>query len=70
MQKNFNTHAVPKLTSGGLVVLTHIAELKSKGLSDESTKCLTASNGSKILSPELCYSGSKARLEFNGSFLK
>ena len=41
---------------------------KSKGLSDERVNYNTASN--HIITPELSYYGTKARVEFNGSCLK
>ena len=69
IKKYFKTYTAHKFSTRYLVVFTDIEEWKSKGLNDESIKCLTASNDDKILSPELSYSGSKASLEINGSFL-
>ena len=63
-------HDVPRITSEGFLAYTHISEWKSKGFSDESTKCLTSSSGDKILSPRPNYVGTKARVKFKGSFLK
>ena len=54
----------------GFASFTHISKWKSKGFSDESIKCTTASNGDKILSPEPNYVGNKTRVEFDGSCLK
>ena len=41
---------------------------KSKGLSDETLNCNTASN--YTITPELRFYGTKTRVEFNGSCLK
>ena len=46
----------------------YIFFLKSKGLSDESINCITASNYS--ITPSLDYLGTKIRVELNGSCLK
>ena len=47
---------------------SNILSWKSKGLSDESIKPLTASN--KMLNPSLDYLGTKARLKFSGDCFK
>ena len=47
---------------------SNILSLKSKTLSNESIKSPTTS--SKILNPSLDYVGTKARVEFNGDWLK
>ena len=46
----------------------HIAEQKSKGLSDESIKSITTSDNS--LAPLISYYGSKIKLKFNGTILR
>ena len=46
----------------------HIAEWKSKGLSDESIKPITTSDNSLALL--ISYYGYKIRLKFNGSILR
>ena len=46
----------------------HIAEWKSKGLSDESIKPITTSDNS--LARLISYYGYKIRLKFNGSILR
>ena len=63
IKKYFKIYEVPRPTSGGFVPFTHISEWKSKGLSTESIKCLTTSNGNKILSPKPNYLGTKTRVE-------
>ena len=63
IKKYFKIYEVPRLTSSSFVAFTHISEWKSKGLSNESIKCLTTSNGNKILSPKPNYLGTKTRVE-------
>ena len=47
---------------------SNILSWKSKGLCDESIKLLSTSN--KMLNPSINYTGTKARVKFNGDCLK
>ena len=51
-----------------ITITKHVAEWKSKGLSDESIKPFTTSDNS--LAPLIIYYGYKIRLKFNGSVLR
>ena len=51
-----------------ITITKHVAEWKSKGLSDESIKPFTTSDNS--LAPVIIYYGYKIRLKFNGSVLR
>ena len=51
-----------------ITITEHVAEWKSKGLSDESIKPFTTSDNS--LAPLIIYYGYKIRLKFNGSVLR